>query len=155
MERTELIKEICRLKQHEEGGHYSESYTSIDSVGCRPIAGSIYFLLNEDEISHFHEIDCDEIWYFHEGCGMKITVLINGRKEVYLLGNDFSRGQRAMAVIPKGCIFGAENLDPKGYTFVSCVTAPKFRYEGFRLVGKDEIRSCFADLYDSVSYLAY
>ncbi|WP_081677499.1 cupin domain-containing protein [Butyrivibrio sp. WCD3002] len=34
----------------------------------RPLAGSIYFLLTEDEISHFHQIDCEEIWYHHEGC---------------------------------------------------------------------------------------
>ena len=25
-------------------------------------------------------IDCDEIWYFHEGCGMKITMILDGKK---------------------------------------------------------------------------
>lgn len=36
-------------------------------------------------------------------------------------------------------IYGSP-LCPDGYTFVSCVTAPKFRCEGFRLVPADEIR---------------
>ena len=36
-------------------------------------------------------------------------------------------------------IYGSP-LCPDGYTFVSCVTAPKFRYEGFRLVPADEVR---------------
>lgn len=41
--------------------------------------------------------------------------------------------------IPKGAIFSAVNLDDGGYTFVSCVTVPKFSYYGFRLVPADEI----------------
>lgn len=77
--------------------------------------------------------------YYHEGCGVRITVLHNGRREL-LLGPDCARGQRAMARIPKDAIFSAENLTADGYTFVSCVTAPKFRYEGFRLVPDSEIR---------------
>ena len=84
-------------------------------------------------------IDCDEIWYFHEGCGMKITVLADGSKEEYLLGSSVERGERAMIVIPKGCVFGAQNLDPEGYSFVSCMTTPKFSYDGFRLVSEEEI----------------
>jgi predicted cupin superfamily sugar epimerase len=34
----------------------------------------------------------------------------------------------------------AENLTADGYTFVSCVTAPEFRCEDFRLVPDREIR---------------
>lgn len=45
-----------------------------------------------------------------------------------------------MARIPKGAIFSADNLAADGYTFVSCVTTPKFRYEGFRLVPESEVR---------------
>ena len=50
------------------------------------------------------------------------------------------QGQRAMAIIPKGAIFSAVNLDDGGYTLVSCMTVPKFSYDGFRLVPADEIR---------------
>ena len=60
-------------------------------------------------------------------------------KHVYL-GNDVEKGQRAMAIVPKGSIFSAVNLEEDGYTFVSCVTVPKFSYDGFRLVHEDEIR---------------
>ena len=42
-----------------------------------------------------------------------------------------------MVVVPKGSIFAAENLDPQGYTFVSCMTTPKFSYDGFILVNVD------------------
>ena len=137
MKRAEQLIKTYDLQPHEEGGHFSEVYTSPFEADGRPLAGSIYFLLDRGEVSRFHVIDCDEIWYFHEGCGMKITVLADGSKEEYLLGSNVELGERAMIVIPKGCVFGAQNLDPEGYSFVSCMTTPKFSYDGFRLVEVD------------------
>ena len=139
--RTDVLKKAYNLRPHEEGGSFSEIYTSPDEKNGRSLAGSIYFLLDGGEVSQFHQIDCDEIWYFHEGCGMKITIVDPDGKESHVyLGNDVEKGQRAMAVIPKGAIFSAVNLDDEGYTFVSCVTVPKFSYDGFRLVSDDEVR---------------
>ena len=154
MTRAEVLKEIYGLEKHIEGGSFSEVYTAPFSDGGRPYAGSIYFLLDRGEVSRFHEIDCDEIWYYHEGCGMKITVLTGNGREELLLGKDMGSGERAMAVIPKGSIFAAENLEADGYTFVSCVTTPQFEYAGFRIVGKDEIRERFPELYGEIGHLA-
>ena len=152
--RTDILKKAYQLVKHVEGGSFAEVYTAPFEKDGRPLAGSIYFLLESGEISHFHVIDCDEIWYYHEGCGMKITVLANGKKEEHLLGNDVQRGECPMAVIPKGCIFGAENLEPDGYTFVSCVTTPGFEYAGFRLIGREELRQRYPDCFDEMAYLA-
>lgn len=154
-QKTDILKEAYRLKKHIEGGSFSEVYTAPYDMDGRPSAGSIFFLLEAGEVSHFHEIDCDEIWYYHEGCGMKITVLArNGIQEFYLGGN-IQKGERAMAVIPKGCIFAAENLEENGYTFISCITTPAFRYSGFRLVYTDEIKARFPDHFEKVAHLAY
>ncbi|MBQ6972114.1 MAG: cupin domain-containing protein [Synergistaceae bacterium] len=153
--RAEILKEAYNLAGHSEGGSFSEVYTAPDDKDGRSFAGSIYFLLDGGEISHFHQIDCDEIWYYHEGCGMKITVLDGKGKKEFLLGADVTRGERHMIVIPEGVIFAAENLREDGYTFVSCATTPKFRYEGFRLVGKNEIREKYPDIADEIEYLAY
>ena len=155
-DRAESLKEVYTLEQHPEGGWFSEVYTAPFEKEGRPLAGSIYFLLDTGELSHFHQIDCDEIWYYHEGCGMKIIMLTeDGRKEELLLGNHLETGERAMALIPKGVIFGAENLEPDGFTFVSCATTPNFTYEGFRLVGKSEIREKFPAIAGEIEYLAY
>ena len=153
--RAEELKRAYRLVEHPEGGHFAEVYTAPFETDGRPPAGSIYFLLDAGEISHFHEIDCDEIWYWHEGCGMKITVLTDGGREEILLGLDTGRGERAMAVIPAGSVFAAENLRNDGYTFVSCVTTPQFEYSGFRLVGKDEIRERWPEFAAELEHLAY
>ncbi len=60
-----------------------------------------------------------------------------------------------MAIIPKGAIFAAENLDKNSYCFVSCATTPKFMYEGFRLVDSEEIKSLCPSEYDNIGHLAF
>ena len=154
-QRTAYLKEFYDLKAHVEGGSFSEVYTAPFEKEGRPLAGSIFFLLDAGEISHFHEIDCDEIWYYHEGCGMRITLLSDNGVERYLLGGNPQNGERAMVVIPKGRVFAAENLREDGYTFVSCVTVPKFEYAGFRLLRRDEIRQRYGNTADETDYLAY
>ena len=155
IERAETLKRFYGLRKHEEGGSFTEVYTSAASRDDRAYMGSIYFLLDEDEISHFHQIDCEEIWYFHEGCGMKITVLKDGRKQEFLLGNDIEKGQKAMIVIEKDSIFASENLDRNGYSFVSCATSPAFTYEGFSLIYRQQIKEGYPDIYEEIEYLAY
>ena len=63
--RIQELKTHYKLEQHPEGGCFSECFTSRENKDLRALAGSIYFLLEKDEISHFHKIDCEEIWYFH------------------------------------------------------------------------------------------
>ena len=67
------------LEAHPEGGWFSEVYAAPAEYGSsrdgRVMGGTIYFLLGKEDISHFHVIDCDEIWYFHEGCGVELWLL--------------------------------------------------------------------------------
>ncbi len=153
--RSDILKETYRMERHVEGGFFSEVYTAPFAHGHRPLAGSIFYLLDAGEVSRFHQIDCDEIWYFHEGCGMKITVLSGGEKRVYLLGGNVGEGERASVVIPKGCMFAAENLKRDGFSFVSCITVPKFAHSGYRLIGAAELKEKYPTYYDELAYLAY
>ena len=138
--RAQMLIEAYDLEKHPEGGWFSEVYTAAGSCGDREYAGSIYFLLSAGDISHFHQIDCEELWYFHEGCGLVLHVVdADGNYRTEKLGNDFTRGEKPMVLVRQGEIFAAENLSTDGYTFISCVTAPKFRYSGFRLVPREEL----------------
>ncbi len=136
MDRVQTLKDHYNLESHPEGGWFSEYYTSEGSHDGRAYSGSIYFLLDKDEISHFHRIDCEEIWFYHEGCGLKITSIIDGVVKEHFLGKEIENGQEMMVVISKGAAFASENLDKDGYTFVSCATSPKFSQDGFRLIEK-------------------
>ena len=86
---------------------------------------------------------------------MRLTVLTDAGREELLLGPDPGNGEKVMAVIPAGAVFAAENLRSDCYSFVSCVTAPKFDYSGFRLIGRDELRERWPELADETGYLAY
>ena len=129
---------------HPEGGCFSEVYTSaalLNNEDNRPAGGSIYFLLSPGAISHYHQIDCEEIWYYHSGCGMKIYMISHdGKTSIKKLGLNTAEGEQPMVIIPQGTIFAAENIKDMGYTFVSCATFPKFSYSGFKLVAYDEIK---------------
>lgn len=133
--------ETYRLEPHPEGGLFSESYTAPDTAGGRSTVGSIYFLLRGEEVSHLHQIDCEEVWYYHAGGGLIVTMIDPGSGAVTraLLGADAAAGQRFMVVVPKGMLFASENLDKSRATLVSCMTAPHFDYAGFRLIGADEL----------------
>ncbi|WP_051638580.1 cupin domain-containing protein [Butyrivibrio sp. NC2002] len=153
MTRAEYLRQKYHLEQHTEGGCFAEVYTAPFSHADRSLMGSIYFLLEGEDISHFHQIDCDEIWYHHEGCGLKITMIIDGILSEVVIGS--GEDQLAMAVIPKGAIFAAENLDKGSFCFMSCATTPKFTYDGFKLVPDKEIKHiCPAD-YEKIKHLAF
>jgi predicted cupin superfamily sugar epimerase len=139
----EIVKTL-HMTAHPEGGWFTEVYTAPETyksmAGVRPLAGSIYFLLNGKDVSHFHQLDCDEIWYYHEGSGMRLYLLDkDGSLKQMLLGPNLAKGQRPMVIIPAGKIFAAENIAPSSYTLISCMTTPKFNYKGWRLVGQAEL----------------
>ena len=48
--RSEQLKAAYRLEKHPEGGWFAEVYTAPFQAEGRPLAGSIYFLLDGDEI---------------------------------------------------------------------------------------------------------
>ncbi len=153
--RVENLKKTYALATHVEGGSFSKVYASPFAQSGRKTTGSIYFLLSGAEVSHFHQIDCDELWYYHEGGGLKIYVIKGGALETFLLGKNLEQGQRAMVLIPAGAIFAAENLDRDSYTFVSCATTPEFSYDGFKLISRDELQKIYPQAPEKILRLAY
>lgn len=91
----EIVQEL-KMEGHPEGGWFSEVYTApvsfTDAGEQRALAGSIYYLLDGPAISAFHQIDCEELWYYHEGTGMRLYVLKqDGTMVQYLLGKQLSQ----------------------------------------------------------------
>ena len=141
-DKKELLKESkeiiekYKLLPHVEGGYFVELYTSSSYLPSeRALAGSIYFLLDQKDISKFHRIDCEEIWYYHQGVGMNIY-FVEKDNTISTKKLGMGKDQNPMVIIPKDTIFCAENIDPNGYTFISCATVPKFFYKGFELITK-------------------
>ena len=80
---SKLVNSL-NLLPHPEGGWYAETYRSeqvLDSSE-RNILTSIYFLITSENVSRFHKIKSDELWYFHQGSTLTVHTLDeNGHTE--------------------------------------------------------------------------
>lgn len=150
--RSEYLIEKLGLQKHPEGGYYTETYRSeaiIESID-RNLQTCIYFLLTDDQVSRFHRIKSDEIWYFHEGANLSIHTLDDNGHNIHKLGLYSEGGFLPQILIPKNTIFGA-TLDQKDtYVLVSCSVAPGFDFEDFELMEKSELLSKFPNQSDII-----
>lgn len=137
VEVLQLVKEL-ELLAHPEGGYYKEVYRSDQSFipaeigSSRCYATSILFLLGAKDVSHFHSIKSDEIWYYHAGDPCLIHVLLpNGKLLTHALGSDIQKGQVLQVMVPAGAIFASESSGV--YSLVGCMVAPGFDFQDFNL----------------------
>lgn len=140
--RAKEIIEKFNLKSHPEGGFYSETYRSSESIPGkdRQLLTSIYFLITDNSISKFHRIQSDECWYFHEGSPLLVhSILSNGEHQITELGLDFTQKEIPFHVVPAKTIFGSHLKHDTGYAFVSCAVAPGFDFTDFELFTSEEL----------------
>ncbi|HKJ87030.1 MAG TPA: cupin domain-containing protein [Gammaproteobacteria bacterium] len=142
------------LTEHPEGGFFRETYRAPEGIpggqlpdrygGDRAYQTAIHFLLKSGQMSAFHRMESDELWFFHAGSATAIYCLHpSGEREDIRLGPDPASGESLQAVIPRGTWFGAEVTEPDSYVLVSCTVAPGFEFEDFRLGGREELRERF------------
>ena len=152
---AELI-ETLGLLPHPEGGWYKETYRSEEKIQnkSRNLCTAIYFLITHENISKFHQIKSDELWFFHEGSGLTVHVLDEPNTYVQLqLGLDAAKGQSPQALVEKGKIFGSTVDQADGYALVSCVVAPGFDFEDFTLFEETELINKFPAYTEIISRL--
>jgi predicted cupin superfamily sugar epimerase len=145
---SELI-EIMGLVAHPEGGFYAETYRSTESLttadGERSLATSIYFLLRSEDVSHFHRIKSDELWFWHEGSPLSVHLLGEKGHEILKLGPVDHSGSFPQHLVKADTIFGSAVDEPDSYALVSCVVAPGFDFRDFELFKTDDLLPLFPD----------
>lgn len=129
MNAQEIIDHLA-LTPHPEGGHYRQTWVA-DGDG-RPSGTCIYFLLAEGEASHWHKVDATEIWLFHAGAPLILSLSASdaGPAVDHVLGPDLNAGAPQI-IVPEGHWQAARTTG--AYTLVSCTVSPGFRFEGFTL----------------------
>ena len=137
---NDIIKELKLLK-HPEGGFYAETYCSTikteDKKGV--LMTAIYFLLTSENVSHFHRIKHDELWFHHEGSPISIHILEKGEHKEYILGKTFGQECRPQQLVKGNTIFGSSVLEADSYALVSCVVSPGFDFNDFELFSYEEL----------------
>ncbi len=121
------------LAPHPEGGYYRETFRDTRMVeGGRPASTAIYYLLGVGEVSEWHRVDATEVWHWHAGAPMVLTLSPNGQDaEAHHLGPHLAQGQRPQLVVPANWWQTATSLG--AWTLVGCTVAPGFDFAGFEL----------------------
>lgn len=135
MNKEEIIKRFNMIP-HVEGGYFKEiCHSSIPYNDKQTLYSSILFLLGENDISHLHVLEEDELWYYQGGDDCTIIELDENLnyKEIKLgLSDKIALPQ---FLVKKGHIFGSKYTG-KNYTLVGCMVSPAFTYDHFKLIKK-------------------
>lgn len=142
LDRVKELVATLGMQEHPEGGFFKEVFRSEDEIPGtkRNYMTSIYFLLVDDNVSHFHRIQADECWYYHEGSPLEVhEISPSGMHTKTVLGLNLSASEQPFTVVKGKTIFGSHVKDFKGYTLVSCAVAPGFDFEDFELFSRSEL----------------
>ncbi len=128
----EIIARL-ELAPHPEGGHYRQTWVADSAPDERPAGTAILFLLRRGERSHWHRVDAAEIWHFHAGAPLILSLAATeaGPRDDRVLGADLAAGEAPQLVVPTGWWQAAQSTGD--WTLVGCTVSPGFRFEGFEL----------------------
>lgn len=135
--------EKLNMNSHPEGGFYKETFVSEQTItdndldvnfkGVRKLWSSIYFLLRDGEVSNFHRLKSDEMWYYQAGSPLTIYMISpEGELTEEKLGLDIENGEKPQVLVRKNYIFGSA-MNNLGYALVGCMVSPGFQFEDFEL----------------------
>lgn len=126
------------MSAHVENGSYLERHYLSCEPG-RPASGSMYYYVSPGEITKFHSIDCDEYWCYVAGSPLEICIIEpDGEVKFLMLGTE--QGCEPLVYLKKGVKFASRHpaAETEG-TFLTCITVPRFCYEGFTMFDDGEI----------------
>jgi predicted cupin superfamily sugar epimerase len=122
------------LTPHPEGGFYRQTWRA-ENDG-RAVGTCIYFLLKDGGHSHWHKVDATEIWLYHSGAPLVLSLSATdeGPAQDHILSPDLTAGQPQL-IVPEGHWQAARTTGD--YTLVSCTVSPGFEFDGFTLAEPD------------------
>lgn len=140
MSRPELA-ELLDLAPHPEGGWFRETWRAPAEFvpdgygGKRASATGIYFLLHPGERSRWHVVRSEELWLWHRGGPLTLSIAERPGEDVreLILGPDVERGQLPQLLVPAGMWQAAEPAGDRE-VLVSCVVSPGFDFADFEMV---------------------
>ena len=130
---ADLLIAHLGLAPHPEGGWYKETWKGPQREG-RASGTAIFFLLKAGECSHWHKVDADEIWLWHGGAPLILSIG-QDRAEDSILGPAVLDGEVPQIIVPAGYWQAARSTGD--YTLVSCTVSPGFDFAGFTLAAAE------------------
>lgn len=134
----DLIEKLG-LEPHQEGGWYrfigkggiriAKSTLPAEYSGDRSCVSTIYYFLKEDEFSRWHKLHSEEIWTWHYGSSLIMTLGGTGDRPVpertLRIGPDLEKGDRFQITVP-AFQWQETRLADGGFALVSCIVSPGY-----------------------------
>lgn len=129
---------LLALEPHPEGGFFRETFRdlSVEANG-RASSTAIYYLLREDEISHWHRVDSAEVWHWYAGGTIRLKICADeagSQPTEHDLGCILAQGERPQVIVPPNAWQMAECAG--AWTLVGCTVAPGFEFSTFELAAE-------------------
>lgn len=135
------------MEPHYEGGWFKfiwktdkmfpQGVLGEDYSGDRASASLIYYLLKAGEVSTWHKLTSAEVWLWHAGDSLKMTLGGSGAvpeisREI-ILGSNLDNGEQLQGIIPAGTWQTTTPFGDSEFVLVSCVVSPGFEDDDFML----------------------
>lgn len=145
--------EVIRLLRLEpldiEGGHFRETYRSVEVVptsrvgGERSFGSAIFYLLRgePDSFSSLHRLATDEVYHFYLGDPIEMLLLKpSGESERVVLGSDIAAGQQVQYVVPCGWWQGSRVIAGGKWALLGTTMAPAFDGRDFEAGKREDLQ---------------
>ena len=120
------------LQPHCEGGWFRETFRDARVIDGRAASTAILYLLDVGEVSEWHRVDAAEVWHWHAGAPLVLTISPEGHDaSARHLGPALDAGQLPQLVVPAHHWQTATSLG--AWTLVGCTVAPGFEFAGFEV----------------------
>ncbi|WP_442755004.1 cupin domain-containing protein [Methylocystis sp. JAN1] len=128
---AEEVARLLDLAPHPEGGFYKETFRDPRRLDGRSVGTAIYYLLPAGQVSAWHRVDAGEIWHWHAGAPLELSLHDGARSTAMRLGSDLVAGERPQGIVPAGVWQSAKSLG--AWTLVGCTVSPGFEFAHFEL----------------------
>ena len=119
--------ESLKMTPHPEGGHFAETFRADDNS-----ASLIFYLLKNDERSHWHRLTKNEILHFYDGDPMRVLLSTDGVSiQEKTLGRDAIDNEPYHLIIPKDTWFSMQSTGD--WSLIGCTVSPAFAFDDFEL----------------------
>jgi predicted cupin superfamily sugar epimerase len=140
--------EKLELKPHAEGGWFRELWKADLTIpgsalppqysGGRSVCTLIHYLLEAGSRSAWHRVKSAEIWLWHAGGTLELSVGGSGGApgevpDLRRIGPDPDKGEALYGVVPPD-VWQTAEVGEGPYVLVSCAVSPGFHWEDFSLV---------------------
>ena len=123
--------ESLKMTPHPEGGHFAETFRADDNS-----ASLIFYLLKNDERSHWHRLTKNEILHFYDGDPMTVLLSPDGVSiQENTLGRAAVANEPYQLIVPKDTWFSMQSTGD--WSLIGCTVSPAFSFDDFELAPRD------------------